>query len=506
MTPFAAAFLLGLVSALGFAPVGAWPATIICFALWAFLLGAARDVRGALKLGWAFGVGHFLIGLNWIAEAFTYQAAMPGWLGWVAVLLLSLFLAIYPAIAAGIAWRYGRGGGHRFALMLGAAWTFGEWLRATLFTGFAWNPVAAIWAGTPIAFPARLIGTYGLSGLTVAAAAMLWPLGMMLRAAGKGRKLPPGRFATTLAPYAIAFALILSLRGPPLPADPRAPLLHIVQPNIGQEDKWDEASAPRNYARLAGLTGEPGTLPRLILWPEVAVPDFLEEDALARIRIADLMGPRDLLLTGAQSLHYAPDGTILSAGNSAFGMTSGARLIGKYDKSHLVPFGEYLPMRPVLSALGLSRLAPGDIDFRPGPGARSFALPGIGLVGTQICYEIIFSGHVVDPDRRPRFLYNPSNDAWFGRFGPPQHLAQAQLRAVEEGLPIVRATPTGISAVIDADGEVMASLPWHEAGAIDARLPPARKPTPFSQGHNWLALGFAALMAALAIATGRRAR
>src|SRR3546814_8685163 len=131
------------------------------------------------------------------------------------------------------------------------------------------------------------------------------------------------------------------------------------------------------------------------------------------------------------------------------------RILGRYDKAHLVPYGEYLPARPILSRLGLSRLAPGSVDFGSGPGPHTLALPLVGEVGFQVCYEIIFSGHVVDPANRPAFIFNPSNDAWFGHWGPPQHLAQARMRALEEGLPVLRSTPTGISAVIAADGRLL---------------------------------------------------
>jgi apolipoprotein N-acyltransferase len=163
-------------------------------------------------------------------------------------------------------------------------------------------------------------------------------------------------------------------------------------------------------------------------------------------------------------------------------------------------------MRPLLSAIGLSRLAPGDLDFDSGPGPRNLALPGFGLMGVQICYEIIFSGEVADDDQRPDFIFNPSNDAWFGRWGPPQHLAQARLRAVEEGLPVIRATPTGISAVIDADGRLLSSLPWNSAGRIDTHIPPPRRPTIFARTGNILPVAFGFFLLAAAIAVGRSRR
>ena len=182
------------------------------------------------------------------------------------------------------------------------------------------------------------------------------------------------------------------------------------------------------------------------------------------------------------------------------------RILARYDKAHLVPYGEYLPMRPILSAIGLSRLAPGDLDFTPGPGPRTATLPLAGRVGFQLCYEIIFSGNVVDRANRPDWIFNPSNDAWFGAWGPPQHLAQARLRALEEGLPIVRATPTGISAVIDADGRIVKSMPLGAAGLIDARLPAAHPATLFARLGNILPLAFALCLALAAIAVRRKAR
>ncbi len=218
------------------------------------------------------------------------------------------------------------------------------------------------------------------------------------------------------------------------------------------------------------------------------------------------MGPRDMLMTGGTALMYDKKDLISGARNSVFAMTPEAKLIARYDKSHLVPYGEYLPMRPILSRIGLSRLVPGDIDFIPGPGAQSFDLPGFGRVGVQLCYEIIFSGEVVDRKNRPGFLFNPSNDAWFGAWGPPQHLAQARLRALEEGLPIVRATPTGISAVIDSDGWVIAKLPYRHAGVIKTRLPLAHEPTLFARFGNLLSIIFAGLLTILGIAQRKQLR
>jgi apolipoprotein N-acyltransferase len=226
-----------------------------------------------------------------------------------------------------------------------------------------------------------------------------------------------------------------------------------------------------------------------------------------RRRAVRVLPPHELLVTGGLGLLSGDRQTVTGATNSVFVLTPGGAIAGQYDKAHLVPYGEYLPMRPLLSAIGLSRLAPGDLDFRPGPGPRSLQLPGSwGRMGLQLCYEIIFSGEVVDRHNRPDFIFNPSNDAWFGRWGPPQHLAQARLRAAEEGLPVIRSTPTGISALVDADGRIVKSLPWQTAGIIDASLPDPREPTLFARLGNVipLALGFVLLIAAIALDRRRR--
>ncbi len=495
MKLLAFALLAGLVSALGFAPLGLWPLTLLAFAGLLWLVEAAPSLRSALARGWWFGVGQFVLGLNWIATAFTYQAAMPAWLGWVAVVLLSLFLALYPAAAAGLAWRWGRGSRVALVLLLAAAWIVTEWLRATLFTGFAWNPIGVIWVGVAgVPGLSAFVGTYGLGAVTILAGGSAYLLARREWIAG----------AALAAPILVG-AIILSRAGPATPSDPR-PLARIVQPNIGQQNKWDPGFQAENFRRLAGLTGRPAAEPRLVLWPEAATPDYLSIEPAARRRLAALIGPRDLLLLGGVEMVFAPDGRSTAAYNGLFVLAPDGRILGRYDKAHLVPYGEYLPLRPILSAIGLSRLAPGDLDFLGGPGPRTLDLPGFGRAGIQICYEIIFSGQVVDRTDRPHFIFNPSNDAWFGAWGPPQHLAQARLRAAEEGLPVIRATPTGISAVIDAQGRLLASLPWGVAGAIDARLPPPAPPTLFARYGNILPFAFALLLVAAAIAVRRKPR
>ncbi len=502
--------LLGCVAATGFAPLELVPLTLVAVALWLRLVHDAPSLKAAMLTGWLFGVGHFTINNNWIQHAFDYQDRMPPEIGYVAVVGLALYLALFPMVTAGLAWRLAsprsRGDGATppgiaFALVAGAAWIAGEWLRATLFTGYAWNPLAVVWVPVqPIAWISTVVGSYALSGLTVAAAALL------LRV--PRRPLPlVGTSVAVLLPVALA---AVSYRGTPPAAAPGTPRLRVVQPNIDQQIHVTPEHGRRVLRTLAGLSGRPGLVPRLVLWPEGAVDPYLEDGypsdwywgrgspVAARVSIARLLGPSDRAAVGGTALMFDRNGEITGAGNSVFVVRPDARLGGRYDKAHLVPGGEYLPMRPLLEPLGLSRLVAGDIDFADGPGPRSIDVGVFGRVGMQVCYEIIFSGQVVDRGNRPRLIFNPSNDAWFGGWGPPQHLAQARMRAIEEGLPVVRSTPNGISAVIGADGRLIATIPRYRAGAVEVPMPVAHAPTPFARIGNWAALIVALLLLAAA--------
>ena len=489
--PKSLAFAAGLVSALGFAPLELWPLTMLCVAVWMAIVADAPTIRSALARGYLFGLGHFIVGLNWIAGAFRYQETMPVWLGWVAVVVLSIYIAVYPAVAAGLAWRWGRPRGTVYALIFAAAWMVSEYLRAELFTGFAWNPLGVALLPIMASGVAKVIGTYGLSGCVVLVAGALVHQRRFIAFPAIGTGL-----------LAVGW-MTIGIAGDPGRTNR---VIRVVQPNIGQATKNDPAYETTNWTRLAALTGPPTATPRLILWPEAAVPYYLEEESWARDKIARLLGPNDAIMTGGDALVWNRKGDVIAARNSLFVMGADGEVSGRYDKAHLVPYGEYLPMRPLLSAIGLSRLVPGDLDFRAGPGPQSFAIPGFGKVGVQICYEIIFSGEVVDAAHRPALLFNPSNDAWFGTWGPPQHLAQARLRALEEGVPIVRATPTGISAVIDSNGRMPVALPLGKAGYIQTTLPAAASPTPFARFGNALPAVFALTLIGFGVALSRRRR
>jgi apolipoprotein N-acyltransferase len=497
------AFIAGAVSAFAFEPVGWWPLLLLAIAVLCELLSRAKSLGRSLALGWAFGFGQFAVGLNWIATSFTYQSNMPAWLGWIAVVLLSLYLAVYPAIATGVAWRLSRDDRVVLVITLGGAWAITEWLRATIFTGFPWNPAAAALAPTLLIGITPLIGTYGLSAIVVLLGGAIW--------------LEYYRKWLPLVAIIAVTAFLLLLPSSPVPPDPLTLRnIRIVQPNIGQEDKWRPGFDEEAARRLTALSGGPGHQPRLLLWPEAAITDPVQDQRIAgrpyaefqRTRAASLLGPDDLLLTGGIAVQSRDGVNVSGAENSVFVIAPGGRVIGRYDKAHLVPYGEYLPMRPLLSSIGLSRLAPGDLDFTSGPGPRTLELGGQwGKVGFDLCYEIIFSGHVVDEKNRPDFIFNPSNDAWFGSWGPPQHLAQARLRAAEEGLPILRATPTGISAVIDARGDVVRAVPWRTAGVIDAVIPAAANSAPpFARLGNVIPLVLGLLLIAGGIVLGRKRR
>ncbi|ANU06544.1 apolipoprotein N-acyltransferase [Paraurantiacibacter namhicola] len=511
--PALASLVLGLVSATGFQPLGLWPLALLATGLFALLLQAVGGgwKRGAW-LGWLFGLTHFTFGNSWIATAFTFQSNMPEALGWLAVPLLSVYLAVYPALAAALAMRLS--GPHRGMIPLvffAAAWIVTEWLRSWVFTGFAWNPLGMMLLGPfdrpGLAALTPWLGTYALSGLTILAGG-----GTVLALAEK-------RFATA----GLSAALLAAGMYWPAAAPREGTLpVTLVQPNLTPTQISDPASYETNFLGLAAASlpldrGET----RLVLWPESALADYLEygypqryydrttalgSPRFARQRVARTLGGGSLLLTGNITLDFE-GGKLAGVGNSVIALDDESEIRGIYDKAHLVPYGEYLPLRSLLEPIGLSRLVPGSVDFRPGPGPRTLELGTYGNAGIQICYEIIFSGQVVDRGNRPDYIFNPSTDGWFGYFGPPQHLAQARMRAIEEGLPVLRATTTGISAVIDARGVVREHAPMNVARRIDTRLPPAHAPTLFARAGNVLPLGWALfLLLAGLVALRRNAR
>ncbi|MXO75169.1 apolipoprotein N-acyltransferase [Altererythrobacter aerius] len=507
--PRAAALGCGLLAATGFPPLGLWSIALLGVAGLAALIAQTSGWRQAAWLGWLFGVAHFTLANNWIATAFTYQANMPQALGWVAVPLLALYLAIYPAIGAALARRVGGTRPVPLAFAFGGAWAISEWLRSWVFTGYAWDPLGLMLLG-PFDRPglAALLpwmGTYALSGLAA------------LIAGGIAALLAVRAWWRALAVYALLAA------GMMLPAPPgRTGTLAVtlIQPGFQQEELDRPELYEAQYQQLDQLTRprrDQGQ--RLVLWPESGLPDYLRDGyprrfyiattagadpRYARRRIGQTIGEGSFLMTGAVDLEIEGD-KATGAYNAVSVLDPQGNFRGTYRKAHLVPYGEYLALRWLLEPLGATRLVAGAIDFIPGPGPRTLDLGAYGEVGVQICYEIIFAGQVVDRANRPDYIFNPSNDGWFGAFGPPQHFAQARMRAIEEGLPVLRATVNGISGVIDARGVVRAHLPTSERpGRIDAFVPPPAPPTWFAMIGNALSLAWALLAFAASVLVRRR--
>lgn len=483
---------LGALAGLGFEPYALWPLTLIAAAVLLVWIDRAPTARYAFISGWWFALGHYGLGFNWIATAFTFQAAMPPALGWVAVAGVAGLMALYPALAAWAAWALGHNLLTR-SLWFASAWMAGEWARGHLLSGFAWNPLGAIWLPVPmISHAAASIGAIGLSGLVWLAAAALTIA-----------VLRPMGYRVVLGFATMIFAGLWMMNNRSSPADQPVKLA-LVQANIGQGERYADPSA--NLAVYAELTRRAFAAGAdVAVWPEGAVQFLVDEDPQLRAFLAALVPAGKHLLFGGDHLERRRDGRIVAARNSLYALNAQAQITGRYDKAHLVPLGEYLPLRALVEPLGLARLVPGDIDFWPGAGPKTLHLAGLPAMGVQICYEIIFPARVVDAADRPAWLLVVSNDAWFGGDGAPQHFAQARLRAIEEGLPVVRATPTGITGVIDAHGGVRATLPRFTAQVLGAKLPGALPPTLFARFGHMTTLLLGLLLAASAFGLRRRA-
>lgn len=507
--PALAAIALGLIGACAYPPLHLWPLGLAALAGFMWLIHSATSWRSALGLGWCFGWAHLTLANNWIATAFTHQAKMPEFLGWLAVPLLCIYLAIFPALAALAAHLLARKRPlWAFGLVLAGAWIVTEWLRGWVFTGYPWPPVGLMLLGTwdapGLAMLLPWLGTYALSGVAVLIAAGL----LGLYKSGQGRWV--------LLPGTVLFGWMTFPVVPSLFSGDSTLRYTLVQPYIPQSEINDASKFEEQFRRLTRLTAPGQNQSRVVLWPESALPDYLEEGyperyylqmtaggdpQLARQRVGKVIGPQSTLLTGVVNLNIGtmPSGRTgaVSARNSVMAINGAGAITGGYDKAHLVPYGEYLPMRWLLEPLGASRLVAGSIDYLPGPGPRTLNLGVHGKAGVMICYEIVFSGAVVDDADRPDYIFNPSNDGWFGWWGPPQHLAQARMRAIEEGLPVLRSTTTGISAVIGADGVVRQSIGMGKADKLDGFIPAAKPPTLFAQWGHGLTLAWAALFIAL---------
>jgi apolipoprotein N-acyltransferase len=501
--PLAGAALAGAATALGQAPWGLWWLALPALAAVLALIATAPGPRAAFLRGWAAGAGGFLLAMAWIVEPFMIEPWIHGWLAPFALVLLPAGLALFWGAAAAFAAWVAVGWQARLWLLVPALLA-GEAVRGHVFTGFPWAMLGHVWIDTPVAQLAAWTGALGLSLLTLALAAALAQAGILARA--RPVAATALLLAATVALAAAWGSGIARLTAPgPEPRDLR---LRLVQPNAAQELKWHGDYARRFFFRHLDLTAaEPadGRAPDLVIWSETAVPFFLERPGDGLAMAAEAAGDAPLLL-GIQRTQFSDEGK-LQYFNSLAVLDADGAPVEVYDKHHLVPFGEYVPVfgrfadRPRLGWLSgfASQVL---LGYSAGPGPVLLDLGEAGRVLPLICYEAIFPRNLRGTDR-PDWLVQVTNDAWFGDWiGPFQHLAQARLRAIEQGLPLARAANTGVTAVIDARGQEVASLGMGAAGTVDADLPGALPPTAYARWGDqpWQA----ALALFLLLVTGLR--
>ena len=472
---------LGIALAATLPPVHALPLFPVALAGLIWLITGARSPSSAFATGFWFGLGFFLAGLYWLGYALMTDAERYGWLVAPAVIGIAGGLALFHAIGALILYWLKLDGLWRvFAFAL--IWSGLEWLRGHILSGFPWNLAGSAFAlSDAMNQLSALLGAYGLSLVVVFAGALTALLG---EPEAKRRRLAlPGLFAILVAVW-LGGTLRLELAPAP-DTEVTAVQLRIVQPNVAQSVKWLSDKRTEIVARHLALSAAPSARPLdLVIWPEAAMPFVIDEDPAVLAYVMRDLPRGTALITGAPRRDHDSAGQS-RVWNSLQAVTADGRLVATYDKHHLVPFGEYVPLR---SLLNLDKITHGSLDFSEGPGPRTLALDGLPPVAPTICYEAIFpDGVVASGGPRPAWLLNLTNDGWFGiTSGPYQHLASAKLRAVEQGLPLIRAANTGISAVIDPYGRIIRRLSLGAEGVIDAALPKPAATAPFySRFGEW---------------------
>ena len=506
------ALLGGLAAGLAHPPFGLLPG-LLGYSLILLRLETVvgpKPLRGAFRLGWMAGLGYFGVSTWWIAEPFLVDARVHGWMAPFAVVLMGGGLALFWGLA-GLGYRAIRPRGAWKVLVFAGVFATAEWLRGHVFTGFPWNLPGESWrAGSAPSQAAALVGAYGLTWITLAVASapalLILPLQRLAQA---GAMMASG--VALIALYAGGVGRLAAAR--PTYA-PDAPILRVVQADIDQKEKWRPENLDAIFNTYADLTTRPaGRRPDIVIWPEGALPavinDLIAPGSLYGHQFRDMIRPGQTLLMGANRAE--PDGqgkyryfnTVIALRADAGGL----RVAGFYDKHRLVPFGEFMPLGDLAGRLGIRSLVHMSDDFTPGPPPQPLRIPGVPPVQPLICYEALFPG-LVAGGKRPAWILNVSNDAWFGSTsGPWQHLNIASYRAIEQGLPMVRATPTGVSAVIDPQGRILPgkSLEIGRTGVIDARLPSPAAPTLYSRLGDW-PFGGLLVLSVGALLAGRRRR
>ena len=505
------ALLAGAASSLAMEPFNAWPVLFITFPLAVWLIdgaGAGRlgGVPAAALTGWLFGLGYFIPGLYWIGNAFLVDAQTFAWLMPFAVIGLPAYLALFTALGFALARVIWTKDASRI-LALAAALTIGEWLRGHVLTGFPWNAFGyALTEPLALAQSASLIGLWGLTFLSVAIFAS--PAVLIDGRRTRRPWLAPATALVLLIAMGAYGAIRLSLHPTEFVDKVK---LRIMQPDLQQDVKFNyaaKASVMQKYLSLSDRsTGPQSTGVRdatILIWPESAFPFFLAREADAMAQIADLLPKGTILITGSVRAPDLPPGTrITRAYNSIYVIDHDGSILSIYDKLHLVPFGEFLPFQGLMEKLGFVQLTKVQGGFIPGTRRKTIALPNAPRVLPLICYEAIFPGDIETRGDRPGWIVNLTNDGWFGiSTGPHQHLQQARLRAIEEGLPLVRAANTGISVVTDPLGRIVAQLDLGVEGVLDSRLPSVIPPTPYARAGDIPAAVIVAI--ALIVAIRRR--
>jgi apolipoprotein N-acyltransferase len=456
-------FALGLVAALAMPPLNAWPSLFLAVPFFLIGLSGKSSARGSFWHGWFFGFGYFCLALHWIGYAFLVDASTYLWMMPFAVGGLAAFLAIYWGLAAGIAQACERRWNMPLFFTFPAFLAMGELLRGRLLTGFPW--AAPGLAADGMGGVLQVASLVGMEGLTLLL--LLWtasPFAFLRAASGRARFLCLGLLMLLPAGFAWGH---LRLQQHPSQFDEKV-VFRIVQPNVMQGAKWDQKEAAAIFKSLLDLSrSETATH---IVWPESSIPFLIDESEDGITAIADMLQSEQTLISGV--IRRSAPSNDADYFTSVMVFNTDGQVTGVYDKWRLVPGGEFLPLEWLLEPLGFKRLVTLPGGFSWGAGAKSIAVPGLGLAGFLICYEVIFPNQLVDPAQRPRVLINVTNDGWFGTStGPYQHLAQARLRAVEQGLPLIRSANTGISAVVDPLGRIIRSSKLDDKEAFETTLP-----------------------------------